>query len=76
MIWGRYAWLGAGWLAGLTLITIPIAHPFWDMPRAQRLMEMYLVREHLSLCGGLFLTAALCRRAHAEATSVARLSAA
>jgi transmembrane protein len=62
VIWGRYAWLGAGWLVGFTLITIPIAHHFWDMPPAQRLMEIYLVREHLSLCAGLFLTAALCRR--------------
>jgi hypothetical protein len=25
-------------------------------------LEDYLVREHLSLCAGLFLTAALCRR--------------
>jgi transmembrane protein len=62
MIWGRYAWFGAGWLAVFTLITIPIAHHFWNMPPAQRLMEAYLVREHLSLCAGLFLTAALCSR--------------
>lgn len=67
VIWGRYAWLGAGWLAGFTLITIPIAHHFWDMPPPQRLMEMYLVREHLSLCAGLFLTACLCWRDHADA---------
>jgi len=60
--WGRYAWLGAGSLAVFTLITIPIAHRFWDMPPAQRLMEVNLVREHLSLCAGLFLTAALCSR--------------
>jgi transmembrane protein len=66
VIWGRYAWLGAGWLAGFTLITIPIAHRFWDMPPAQRLLEDYLVREHLSLCAGLFLTAALCRRRSRE----------
>ena len=59
VIWGRYAWLGAGWLAVFTLITIPIAHHFWDMPPAQRLMEDYLVREHLSLCAGLFFTAVL-----------------
>ncbi len=67
VIWGRYAWLGAGWLAVFTLITIPIAHPFWDMPPTQRLMEMYLVREHLSLCAGLFLAACLCRRDRAQA---------
>lgn len=72
VIWGRYAWLGAGWLAVFTLATIPIAHHFWDMPPAQRLMEDYLVREHLSLCAGLFLTAALCWRARAEAPPATR----
>lgn len=74
VIWGRYAWLGAGALGVFTMITIPIAHRFWEMPPAQRLMEMYLVREHLSLCAGLFLTAALCRRTQAAAGSLARPS--
>ena len=73
VIWGRYAWLGAGWLGVFTLITIPIAHRFWEMSPPQRLMEMYLVREHLSLCAGLFLTAALCRRSRASDPSLVRL---
>ena len=69
---GRRAWLGAGGLAVFTLITIPIAHRFWDMPPSQRLTEMYLVREHLSLCAGLFFTAAVCARSPGAGSSAPR----
>jgi transmembrane protein len=76
VIWGRYAWLGAGALAVLTLITIPIAHHYWDMPKPQRMKEVFAVREHFSLCAGLFFTAALCRRDRVGAPKVERRAAA
>jgi transmembrane protein len=62
VIWGRYAWLGAGWLAVFTIATIPIAHDFLHVAADQRMEVIRGVREHLSMCAGLFLAAALCRR--------------
>ncbi len=62
IIWGRYAWLGAGALAIFTLLTIPIAHHFWTITGMPRTLEIYVVYEHISVVGGLILAACLCRR--------------
>ena len=62
VIWGRYAWLGAGALAVFTALTIPIAHPFWSMQEPQRTLEMYTVVEHIAVIGGLMLAAIIARR--------------
>lgn len=62
VIWGRYAWLGAGMLAVFTLLTIPIAHGFWAMQEPQRTGEMYVAVEHISVIGGLMLAAILAKR--------------
>jgi transmembrane protein len=59
IIWGRFAWLGAGMLAVFTLLTIPIAHTFWTMPMPQRMTEMYLVVEHIAVVGALILVSIL-----------------
>ena len=59
IIWGRFAWLGAGMLGIFTLLTIPIAHNFWDMPMPQRLGEMYTAVEHISIVGALILVSIL-----------------
>jgi len=59
IIWGRYAWLGAGMLGMFTLATIPIAHNFWTMAEPQRTTEMYFVVEHLTVVGGLIVVAIL-----------------
>jgi transmembrane protein len=67
VIWGRWAWLGAGALSVFTLLTIPIAHHFWDMSGPQRMGEMYTAVEHVSICGGLLLAAILCRKEGATA---------
>lgn len=62
IIWGRYAWLGAGWLGVFTVLTIPIAHNFWSGPPAERMAHLRGAREHLTVVGGLFFVAAVCWR--------------
>jgi transmembrane protein len=62
IIFDFFAWLGAGWLGMFTILTIPIAHPFWSMSGLTRYAEIHAVREHLSMVGGLFFAAAICRR--------------
>lgn len=59
IIWGPFAWLGAGMLAVFTLLTIPIAHNFWTMPEPQRTMEMYVAVEHVAIVGALILVSIL-----------------
>ncbi len=62
ILWGPYAWLGAGWLGIFTVLTIPIAHNFWTMQEPQKMQEMYTAVEHLSMVGGLILAAMLRHR--------------
>lgn len=59
IILNRFAWLGAGALGVFLALTIPAAHPFWQMPEPQRTFEFYIVLEHISLIGGLMTAAAL-----------------
>ncbi len=62
IIWGPYAWLGAGALGVFTVLTVPIAHNFWAMSGPERTGEMYTAIEHVSTLGGLLVGALLCRR--------------
>lgn len=62
VLWGRSAWLGAGWLGIFTLLTIPIAHNFWAMSGQAAMLEMYTAFEHVALVGGLIVVAVLRRR--------------
>ena len=55
----RWAWLGAGALAGFTLSTIPLAHRFWDMTGMEAFLEKALVQDHISVIGGLAVAAIL-----------------
>ncbi|HTI68249.1 MAG TPA: DoxX family protein [Caulobacteraceae bacterium] len=66
LIWGRWAWLGAGALAVFTVLTIPIAHDFWAMTGPRRMGEMYVAVEHISICGALVLAAIVCRKEEAR----------
>ncbi len=59
VIWGPWAWIGAGMLAVFLALTIPIAHPFWTMDPPQRFARMNIVLEHVSVIGGLILAAVL-----------------
>jgi transmembrane protein len=53
MFGGGYAALGAALLAGFTLLTIPVAHDFWNMSGEKAVMEKYVVWEHLTVVGAL-----------------------
>ena len=62
IIWGRYAWFGAGALGIFTALTLPIAHNFWDLTGPERMNQVFFFYEHVSVIGGLILAAILCRR--------------
>ena len=59
IIANRLPWLGAGALGIFLALTIPIAHPFWNMSEPQRTFEFYIVMEHISLIGGLMVAAVI-----------------
>jgi len=61
----RMAWLGAGMLAVFTLMTVPIAHHFWDMTGPMAAVERLFSEEHISVIGGLI---AVCVASRAQAT--------
>jgi transmembrane protein len=61
VIANRRTWSGAGALAIFTLLTIPIAHDFWNLKGDERKFEFYVAVEHIALVGGLMLSAILSR---------------
>lgn len=58
----RRAWAGTGALAIFTLMTISIAHDFWNLTGHAAQMEFYIAVEHISVIGGLMLAAILSRQ--------------
>lgn len=64
---GRYAWIGAGLLAGFTIIATLLAHAFWTKTGVAQMRDLTTFFEHLGLVGGLLLVALLSlRRADAS----------
>jgi transmembrane protein len=63
VIANRRTWSGAGALAIFTLLTIPIAHDFWNLKGDEGKFEFYVAVEHVALVGGLMLAAILSRYA-------------
>ena len=61
VIANRRAWSGAGALAVFTLLTIPIAHDFWNLRGEAAKQEFFFAVEHIALIGGLMLAAILSR---------------
>lgn len=61
IILNRGAWLAAGALSVFTLLTIPIAHPFWLKSGDEAFRDMTIAMEHISLIGGLAMSAILSR---------------
>ncbi len=57
----RRTWSGAGALAIFTLLTIPIAHDFWNLKGDEAKFEFYFAVEHIALVGGLMLAAIMSR---------------
>ncbi|WP_231712557.1 DoxX family protein [Vineibacter terrae] len=62
IIIGHWTWLAAGALAVFTVLTIPIAHPFWIKEGEAAFRDMTVALEHVSVIGGLLLAAILSRR--------------
>ncbi|MHB0679036.1 DoxX family protein [Roseomonas mucosa] len=62
IILNRQVWLAAGALAVFTLLTIPVAHPFWAKSGEEAFRDLTVALEHVSLVGGLMLAAMLERR--------------
>ncbi len=62
----KYVWIGAGWMAVFTLLTIPIVHNFWAMTGPEKVGEWRTAMEHISVVGGLAMAAALASRDQAQ----------
>jgi uncharacterized membrane protein YphA (DoxX/SURF4 family) len=55
VIFGRWGWLGAGWLGVLTAIAMLAANNFWAMAGHDRFTAVNGFFEHLGLIAGLIL---------------------
>ncbi|GEO15899.1 DoxX family protein [Microvirga aerophila] len=53
----RYCWLGAGILAGFTVLATLLAHPFWAFDGPDRGRQTATFFEHLAIVGGLAMAA-------------------
>ena len=62
IIFDRGTWLATGALAVFTILTIPIAHPFWAKEGEEAFRDMTVALEHVSVIGGLAVFAVLSRR--------------
>ena len=55
----RFSWLGAGVLAGFTVVATLMAHPFWTFEGPDRGRQTATFFEHLAIVGGLVAAAML-----------------
>ncbi|KAB2716067.1 DoxX family protein [Brucella intermedia] len=62
IIFNSGTWLACGALAVFTILTIPVAHPFWAKEGEEAFRDMTVALEHISLIGGLALAAILSRK--------------
>lgn len=58
----RYCWLGAGILAGFTVVATLLAHPFWAFEGAERGHQTATFFEHVAIVGGFAAAAVLINR--------------
>lgn len=58
----RWCWLGAGLLAGFTVVATLIAHAFWTYDGADRARQAATFLEHLAIVGGFAAAAVLTHR--------------
>lgn len=49
----RYCWLGAGILAGFTIVATLLGHPFWSFEGPDRGRQTATFFEHVAIVGGL-----------------------
>ena len=55
----RFCWLGAGLLAGFTVLATLLAHPFWTFDAADRMRQMMTFFEHAAIVGGFIAATVL-----------------
>lgn len=53
----RWVWLGTGMLSVFLILTIAIVHTFWTMSAPRMQISLYFALEHISVIGGLWVTA-------------------
>ncbi|KLK90330.1 membrane protein [Microvirga vignae] len=53
----RYCWLGAGILAGFTVLATLLAHPFWTFEGPDRGRQIATFFEHVAIVGGFAMAA-------------------
>ena len=53
----RYCWLGAGLLAGFTIVATLLAHPFWSFAAPDRGRQTATFFEHVAIVGGFAMAA-------------------
>lgn len=58
----RWCWLGAGLLAGFTVVATLLAHAFWSYEGADRARQMATFLEHLAIVGGFAAAAVATHR--------------
>lgn len=58
----RFCWLGAGLLAGFTVVATLLAHPFWAFEGPDRGRQAATFFEHLAIVGGFAAAALLVHR--------------
>lgn len=61
----RWCWLGAGTLAGFTVVATVLAHAFWAYDGADRARQAATFLEHLAIVGGFAAAAVLAHRGRA-----------
>ncbi|HEV2605595.1 MAG TPA: DoxX family protein [Microvirga sp.] len=52
---GGRAWIGAGLLAGFTIVATLLAHAWWSKPAPEAARDLMVFWEHVAICGGLLL---------------------
>ena len=62
VILDRWTWVGAGALAGFTLVATMLAHAFWNAPADEWGRQFATFTEHMGLVGGFLLAAILASR--------------
>jgi uncharacterized membrane protein YphA (DoxX/SURF4 family) len=55
----RFCWLGAGILAGFTVVATFLAHPFWTFEGPDRGRQTATFFEHVAIVGGFAMAAIL-----------------
>ena len=66
LIWGRFAWFGAGGLGVLTFIAMLVANDFWVMQGSARFAATNAFFEHFGLIAGFVMAALIAERSRRQ----------